>query len=38
VRHIAHMQGVGVAMMELIESETGACVLIVATPDSASAK
>jgi citrate lyase beta subunit len=37
VRHFAHMQGVGIAMMELIETETGASVLIVATPDSASA-
>ena len=37
VRHFAHMQGVGAAMMELIENETGACILIVATSDSASA-
>jgi DNA invertase Pin-like site-specific DNA recombinase len=37
VRHFAHMQGVGAAMMELIESETGACILIVATPDNACA-
>jgi hypothetical protein len=34
MRHLAHMHGVGVAMMELIQSEAGANVLVVAnSPD-----
>jgi citrate lyase beta subunit len=32
VRNFARIQSVAVAMMKLIESETGACVMIVSTP------
>jgi citrate lyase beta subunit len=32
VRNFARIQSVGIAMMKLIESETGACVMIVSTP------
>jgi DNA invertase Pin-like site-specific DNA recombinase len=32
VRNFARIEGVGVAMMKLIESETGASVMIVSTP------
>lgn len=35
MRHLAHMQGVGVAMMELIQSEAGANVLAVTAPADA---
>jgi len=35
MRHLAHMQGVGLAMMELIQSEAGANVLAVMNPADA---